>query len=99
MASARQHGLVDDGDFHDAVGMGASDEVQRGAAPADVAPSAPEGANPQGGATAGDAQAGARVRGLGQAGAGGGLGEAFGAADRGNEWAPPVRIAAESQAG
>jgi hypothetical protein len=99
MASARQHGLVDDGDFHDAFGEGASDEVQRGAAPADVAPSAPEGANPQGGATAGDARAGARVRGLGQTGGGDGLGEAFGAADRGSEWAQPLRIAAETQAG
>jgi hypothetical protein len=97
LQSARDSGLVDDDDFHDAFGRGASDEVQRGGIPADVAPFAPGGANPQGGATAGDAQAGARVPGLGQAGGGGASGAW--AADRGSERAPLVRIAADGEAG
>jgi hypothetical protein len=98
MQSGRQSGLLDDGDFHDAFGMGASDEVQRGAAPADVAPFVPApGADAQPGAPPGAAQAGARVRGLGQAGGGGAIAEW--ADNRESEWAPPVRIAAEAGPG
>jgi hypothetical protein len=96
-AAARQHGLVDDDDFHHAFGEGASDEVQRGPAPADVAPSAGEGVNAQGGATAGHAQAGARVPGFGQAGGGDASAQALGLADRGREAAPLVRVVAEGE--
>src|SRR2546428_491366 len=41
MRSAPDGGFLDDGDFHDAFRRGASDEVQRGAAPGDVAPFVP----------------------------------------------------------
>src|SRR5207244_11370321 len=98
MQSGRQSGLLDHGDFHDSFGTGASDEIQRGAAPADVAPFVPApGADAQPGAPPGAAQAGARVRGFGQAGAG----DASGgwSADRGREGARLVRAAAEAGEG
>jgi hypothetical protein len=99
LQSARDSGLVDDDDFHHAFGQGASDEVQRGGIPADVAPFAWQGAGANGGAPAGDVQARARLPGLGEAGAGDASAEALGSADRGSEWSPPVRRAAEGEGG